>query len=89
MIVSLAPPPAKITAPVSPLYPNNRWFVPFPYVHTIGLLVPSVDVTKGEVRPVELTLQPVAIVGGFVAVILNAVNVPLIRSATKVPWLVR
>ena len=54
------------------------------------MLVPSGDVTKGEVRPVELTLQPVAIVGGLVGVILNAVNVPLTgRSATNVPWLVR
>jgi hypothetical protein len=50
------------------------------------LLVPSVDVTKGEVRPGELTLQPVATVGGLVGVILNAVNIPLTgRSATKVP----
>ncbi len=64
--------------------------MPCPYAHTIGLLVPSVDVTKGEVRPGELALQPVAIVGGFVGVILNAVNIPLTaRSATKVPWLVR
>ena len=64
--------------------------VPCPYAQTIGLLVPSVDVTKGEVRPVEVTVQPVAIVGGLVGVILNAINVPLIgRSTTKVPWLVR
>ncbi len=76
LIVSLAPPPAKICAPVSPLYPNKRWFEPCPYPHTIGLLVPSVEVTKGEVRPVELALQPVAIVGGLVGVILNAVNDP-------------
>jgi hypothetical protein len=42
------------------------------------------------VRPVEVTLQPVTIVGGFVGVILNAVNVPLIgRRTTKVPWLIR
>src|SRR6476646_4765603 len=89
LIVSLAPPPAKICAPVSPLYPNKRWFVPCPYAHTIGLLVPSVDVTKGEVRPSEATFQAVEIVGGFVGVILNAVNVTLTgRSATKVPWLV-
>ena len=88
LIVSLAPPPAKINAPVSPLYPNNRWLLPFPYVHTIGSLVPSVDVTKGEVRPLVLTVQPLAIVGGFVGVILNAVNIPLGRNATKVPWLV-
>lgn len=90
LIVSLAPPPPKITAPVSPLNPNKRWLVPCPYAHTIGLLVPSVDVTKGEVRPLELALQPVAIVGGLVGVILNAVKIPLTaRSATKVPWLVR
>jgi hypothetical protein len=89
LIVSLAPPPAKITAPVSPLYPNKRWFVPCPYAHTIGLLVPSVDVTKGEVRPVELTLQPAVIVGGLVAVILDVINVPLDRTVTKVPWPVR
>src|SRR3954471_5866589 len=89
LIVSLAPPPAKIVAPVSPLYPNKRWFVPCPYAHTIGLLVPSGDVTKGEVRPVEVTVQPVVIVGGFVAVILDAVSVPLGgRSTTYVPWLV-
>jgi hypothetical protein len=30
LIKSLAPPPAKITAPVSPLYPNKRWLVPLP-----------------------------------------------------------
>ena len=83
LIVSLAPPPAKITAPVSPLYPNKRWFEPCPYAQTIALLVPSVDVTKGEVRPAEVTVQPVVIVGGLVAVILNVVNVPLGgRSAT-------
>src|ERR1041384_5963242 len=77
LIVSLAPPPAKIVAPVSPLYPNMRWFVPCPYAHTIGLLVPSVDVTNGEGRPAEVTVQPVVIAGGLVAVILNVVNVPL------------
>lgn len=53
------------------------------------MLVPSVDVTKGEVRPLVVTVQPVAIVGGLVGVILNVVNVPLGRSATNVPWLVR
>ena len=81
----MAPPPPNITAPVSPLYPNKRWLVPFPYDHTIASLVPSVDVTKAEVRPLVLALHPVVIVGGFVAVILKAVNIPLVRSATKVP----
>ena len=33
--------------------------------------MPSVEVTKGEVRPLELTLHPVAIVGGLVLGVLN------------------
>jgi hypothetical protein len=56
----------------------------------MALVVPSVDVTKGAVRPLEATLQPVAIVGGLVAVIRKAVSVPVVgRRTTNVPVLVR
>jgi hypothetical protein len=49
-----------------------------------------VDVTKGAVRPLELMLQPVAMAGGLVAVILKAVRVPVVgRRTTYVPELVR
>ena len=48
------------------------------------------DVTKGEVRPLELMLQPVAMVGGLVAVMRKAVSVPAAgRRTTYVPILVR
>jgi hypothetical protein len=57
------------------------------------LLVPSVEVTKGEPQPpaARTTSQPLAIVGGLVAVMLKAERTVLpslfARSATKVPLL--
>ena len=45
------------------------------------MLVLFVEVTKGELRPAELTLHPVATAGGAVFVILNAVSVPLTGMA--------
>src|ERR1044072_7886344 len=84
-IESLAPPPLKTTAPVSPRKPPSE-----PDAHTMALVAPSVEVTKGAERPLEVTLQPVAIVGGLVAVIRKAVSVPVVgRRTTKVPALVR
>ena len=53
------------------------------------MVVPSVDVTKGEVRPTGDAVHPLVIVGGFVAVILVTVKLPVERAAMKVPWLVR
>src|SRR5262252_7409761 len=55
------------------------------------LLVPSVEVTKGEPDPFWLTLQiGKLMVGGLVAVMRKVANVVLLaRKATYVPWFVR
>ena len=89
-INSFAPPPAKITAPVSPSYPCKRWSPLAPTTHTIMLLVPSVEVTKGDPQPFRLTFQAGTMVGGLVAVIRKAESRELLaRKTTYVPWLVR
>jgi hypothetical protein len=58
---------------------------------TIMLLVPSVEVTKGDPTPFWVTLHTgKLIVGGLVAVMRKVASVlPLPRKATYVPWLVR
>src|SRR5947199_3189016 len=89
-INSFAPPPAKITAPVSPSYPCKRWSPLAPTDHTTILLVPSVEVTNGEPTPLWVTLQTLVIVGGLVGLIRKAESrEPLARKTTYVPWLVR
>jgi hypothetical protein len=72
VINSFTPPPAKITAPVSPSYPCRRWSPSAPTTHTITLLVPSMDVTKGEPRPLWVTLQALVMVGGLVGLIAES-----------------
>jgi hypothetical protein len=54
------------------------------------LFVPSVEVTKGEPQPLRLTLHPLVMVGGLVAVMRNAESKLLLaRKTTYVAWLVR
>jgi hypothetical protein len=54
------------------------------------LLVPSVDVTKGEPTPLCVLLHTLVMAGGLAAVIRNAESVlPLARKTTYVPCLVR
>jgi hypothetical protein len=54
------------------------------------LLVPPVDVTKGEPHPFCPALHPLEIVGGLVALIRKvASSILLARQATYVLWLVR
>jgi len=56
-----------------------------PTTQTIILLVPSVEVTKGDPQPPPFleTLQPMSIVGGFVAVIRKAESLALLFPARK------
>ena len=50
------------------------------------LFVPSVEVTKGDPQPFWLTLHPLTIVGGLVAVIRKVLDTLLLsRKATYVP----
>src|SRR6266536_4246359 len=89
-INSFAPPPAKISAPVSPSYPCRRWSPLAPTTHTIILLVPSVDVTNGDPQPFRLTLHTLVMVGGLVGLMRKAESVLLLaRKTTYVPWFVR
>ena len=48
------------------------------------LLVPSVEVTKGEPRPFWLTLHPLVMVGGLVAVMRKAVRVLLFGAKNDI-----
>src|ERR1700742_2786627 len=66
-INSLAPPPEKITAPVSGSKACNRSSPIAPRPQTTMLLVPSVEVTNGAARPPWLFVQIVDMVGGLVA----------------------
>src|SRR6266513_1769166 len=89
-INSFAPPPAKISAPVSPSYPCRRWSPLAPTTHTIILLVLSVEVANGVPQPFRLTFQTGRMVGGLVAVTRKAESRELLaRKAIYVPWLVR
>ena len=56
-----------------------------PTTQTIMLLLPSVEVTKGEPQPplFRVTLHPLAIVGGLVAVMRKAENVALLLFTRK------
>jgi len=62
-----------------------------PTAHTIMLLVPSGELTKGDPHPFWLTFHMgKLIVGGLVAVMPKVASVLLLaRKATYVPWLVR
>src|SRR5712671_4600927 len=53
-----------------------------PITQTIGLLLPSVVVTKGEPQPplVLVALQPLRIVGGFVAVMRKVESFSLVPA---------
>src|SRR6476659_9491802 len=89
-INSLAPPPVKTSAPVSPLYPCRRWSPLAPTTHTIVSLVPSVEVTNGDPQPFLLAVQAGVIVGGLVAVTRKAESRELLaRKTMYVPCAVR
>src|SRR5579859_2286998 len=68
-----APPPPKMTAPVSPSKPTS---LPPPRLHTIASAWPSVVVTIGDPLPPCCAHQATVGLGGAVALILTAVKSP-------------
>ena len=60
-----------------------------PTTQTIMLLVPSVDVTKGEPHPFRPTLHPLEIVGGVVAVMRKVAELNFAGPTSNIRALVR
>ena len=63
---------------------SNRWSPPLPTAHTITLLVPSVDVTKGDPTPFWLTFHTLVIVGGLAGLMRKRGKIIAVHAVSDV-----
>src|SRR5262245_59826740 len=77
-----APPPLKMTAPVSPSNPRS----PPPRLHTTASAWPSVVVTIGEPLPPCCAHHATVGLGGLVALIFTAVRSPFCPPGHPAPF---
>src|SRR6266542_2027389 len=84
-MTSPAPPPLKITAPVSPSKAIKRLLDVAPRPHTIASAWPSVVVTMGDPLPICRAHQATVGAGGLAALIFTATRSPLRPPGQLIP----
>src|SRR2546430_17089862 len=82
-VVSVAAPPLKMTAPVSPSNPRSR---PPPRLHTTASLLPSVVVTIGEPCPPWFAHQATVARGGAPGLVLTERESPCCPIGQAAPF---